>query len=196
MSHKANSMVTFTLCFIAIALGTKAHAEPTAASFAIYSPASQTMCNTDNPWRLGKKPIDAATRLASASCFGLEFSNASDHETFLVAQSENAAPIVLWPDSCGAMGEQAETTHTLIPSEGGRLGTLRLDPGAGKEHFYLVRIQSSETSARFKRLLGSYKSLCGAQPSLQLKAPFLSFIDDFAKQNAGVTWQVKSFSHD
>jgi hypothetical protein len=163
--------------------------------FSIYSPKSQTLCNTDQPWLLGKLTVDNITKLASQSCFGAEINFVRGSDVFLMSQSPGSAPTVLFPDACQAFGPIINDETIYLPNQNGELGALRLDKGAGIETFYLVVSNNKETSNTITNFFSGFQTACGEQPLQPATVGIQEFIDTKASQLPGVDWLIKSFKH-
>lgn len=178
-----------------VAPKTPARPQPLISTFAIYTPQSQQLCETDNPWLFGK--ISAAqTRLAAESCFGVEIKARPGASVYLISQSSGSAPMMLLPDPCNAFGKPIANGRYQLPNQAGVATALRLDPGAGDETFHLVVIDNADADKAFQSIASALPNACGTYPSQQLTQSLGDALQQFENSQADVDWSVIRFSHD
>jgi outer membrane biosynthesis protein TonB len=178
-----------------VAPKTPARPQPLISTFAIYTPQSQQLCETDNPWLFGKIPA-AQTRLAAESCFGVEIRSRPGASVYLISQSSGSAPMTLLPDPCNAFGAPIANGRYHLPNQGGLATALRLDPGAGDETFHLVVIDNADADKAFQSIASALPNACGTYPSQQLTQSLDQALQDFENNQPDVDWSVIRFSHD
>jgi hypothetical protein len=169
--------------------------QPLISTYAIYTPQSQQLCETDNPWLFGRVSV-AQTRLASESCFGVEIKARPGANVYLISQSSGSAPMMLLPDSCGAFGSPIADGRYHLPNQDGRATALRLDPGAGDETFHLMVIDNADADQAFQSISSALPDACGSYPSQQLSQSLEDALGEFENNQADVDWSVIRFSHD
>lgn len=169
--------------------------QPLISTFAIYTPQSQQLCETDNPWLFGKVSA-AQTRLAAESCFGVEIKARPGADVYLISQSSGAAPMMLLPDTCEAFGKPIASGRYHVPNSGGQATALRLDPGAGDETFHLVVIDNADANEAFQDIASALPNACGRYPSQQLNQSLDDALRSFEENHSDVEWSVVGFSHD
>lgn len=174
---------------------TPARPQPLVSTFAIYTPQSQQLCETDNPWLFGKIPA-SQTRLAAESCFGVEIKARPGANVYLISQSSGSAPMLLLPDPCNAFGKPIANGRYHLPNQGGLATALRLDPGAGEETFHLVVIDNADANTAFQSIASALPNACGTYPSQQLTRSLDEALQDFENTQPDVDWSVRRFSHD
>ncbi|MDI9245944.1 multiheme c-type cytochrome [Marinobacter sp. CHS3-4] len=169
--------------------------QPLVSEFGVYTPQSRQLCDTDNPWLLGKVPA-SQTRLASESCFGVDIQARPGANVYLISQSSGAAPLMLLPDPCNAFGGPIAKGRYHVPNASGQPTALRLDPGAGEESFHLVVIDNADANEAFQSITSALPDACGNYPSQQLTQSLEDSLRAFEGNHSDVDWSVIRFSHD
>ena len=164
-------------------------------SFTLYTPNSQALCDSDNPWLLGRLAVDKFTKLASESCFAAEIKVQPKHHIFLISKSSNSAPLVMLPDECGVFGPMIDDSTIFLPNSNNALGALKFDKGEATESFYLVAIEAASVAQKFSEYTSSLQNACGRFPTKFGNQSVMEFIKAFSSANAGVEWTLKEVNH-
>jgi len=170
--------------------------------FNVYVALGNKLCESNNPWVLGKTKLRSGGSMTSKDCFSLELKLNQSGNVYFFSQSSDGKTFRMFPNACNALGNlttrvsQGRSIELPVNNEN-KVMAIGLDNKKGNEWLYAVAVNSSAAEKSFNRLVLDIPDVCDTSVNAKLDNYYMQNVFSNLKKQHGkdFDWKSIKFQH-